>query len=121
MVRIVLAGNVPSKKNSKRIIYVHGRIMIIPSKDYVNWQKEKVLELKQQKIPRVENVKLVEITLFVPTKRRADLTNKAESIMDLLVDGDVLEDDNYFIVPELSLKLGGIDKTNPRAEVIIYE
>jgi hypothetical protein len=39
--------------------------------------------------------------------------------MDLLVDGGVLEDDSWFVVPNLALEFGGVDKLNPRVEVEI--
>ena len=39
--------------------------------------------------------------------------------MDLLVDAGVIEDDNWFIIPEISLKFGGIDRQNPRCEISI--
>ncbi len=34
--------------------------------------------------------------------------------MDMLVDNGILEDDNYSIVPNLTLKFGGVDKNNPK-------
>jgi Holliday junction resolvase RusA-like endonuclease len=55
----------------------------------------------------------------MPDAIRADLTNKAESIMDLLVDAGVLQDDNWNVVPEVILRCKGIDRTNPRAEITI--
>jgi hypothetical protein len=53
------------------------------------------------------------------SKRSADLTNKAEGVMDFLVEKGYLEDDNYFVVPKVVLSFGGIDKKNPRAEIEI--
>lgn len=57
--------------------------------------------------------------MFPNSKRKADLTNKAESIMDALVDAGVLEDDNWFVCGDIRLLFGGIDRLNPRAEVEI--
>ena len=56
---------------------------------------------------------------FPADKRKADLTNKAESIMDLLVDTKIIEDDNWFIINNINLKFGGVDTKNPRAEIEI--
>jgi hypothetical protein len=61
----------------------------------------------------------VAITIFAPNKVKDDISNKAESIMDLLVDNGVIEDDNWFEVPALYLAFGGVDKENPWAEVLI--
>lgn len=63
----------------------------------------------------------IELILYPESLRASDLTNKAESIMDLLVDAGIIEDDNWFVVPEVNLKFGGKDKNNPRCEIIIYE
>lgn len=71
------------------------------------------------KRPVASQIECVELIFYPSTRRKADATNKAESIMDLLVDAGIIEDDNWFIVPELSLKFGGVDKLNPRAEIII--
>lgn len=77
-------------------------------------------ELKIQNTDRVENISKIEITIYAPDKRKADKTNKAESIMDLMVDAGIIEDDNWFVFPELNLKFGGVDREFPRAEVVIH-
>jgi len=59
------------------------------------------------------------ITIFFPDLRRSDLSNKAESIMDLLVDNRFIEDDNHEVVPKLTLISGGIDRKEPRCEINI--
>ena len=40
---------------------------------------------------------------------------------DALVELGILTDDNYTMIPELVYKFGGVDKDNPRCEVIIEE
>lgn len=52
--------------------------------------------------------------------RAYDLTNKAESIADLLVDVGLLKDDNAYILGKVLLLHGEKDASNPRAEVVIY-
>ena len=46
-----------------------------------------------------------------------DLTNKAESIMDTLVDAGILEDDCWKQTGPVHLIPMGVDKDNPRVEV----
>lgn len=117
--KIILKGRIPSKKNQK-IIVCRGRYpLLLPSKNHQIWHEEKSWELKIQKVSRIENIKSVEMIFFVPDNRKADLSNKAESLMDLLVDNGILEDDNCFVVPKLILSLGGVDKENPRVEINI--
>lgn len=109
-------GRTPSKKNSKQIIYVRGKPLIISSKDYAIWHKTALQSLKIA--PRFNgNTKEVKLCFYSKDKRKFDLSNKAESIMDLLVDAGILLDDNYEVVPKLILEYGGQDKENPRCEV----
>lgn len=67
-----------------------------------------------------DKVRIVEITFYPSTLRKSDLTNKAESVMDLLVDVGIIEDDNWFVVGYLNLRFGGKDTENPRAEIDIH-
>lgn len=102
---ITLYGRVPSKKNS-RITTRSGRSF--PSKLYTEWHKDASLQLiGQSKIP---NGSWLIIKFTFPDHRKCDLTNKAESIMDLLVDNRLLEDDNYEIIPNITLQFEGVAK-----------
>lgn len=121
MRKIVVKGRIPSKKNEKISMVRNGKLFIMPSKRFKEWHEQAVWDLKIQNIELIENVERVEIVLYAPDKRRSDLTNKAESLMDLLVDVKILEDDNWFIVGDIHLKFGGVDRENPRAEIFIKE
>ncbi len=100
--------------------------MLLSSKKYQEWHSEASTQIRRQLISskfagNADAPRNVQITLFSPDRRKADLTNKAESIMDLLVDNGVLADDNWFNVPSVFLVFGGVEKENPRAEVEIKE
>lgn len=90
------------------------RCVLISQPNYKKWHKEASLQLPDLKLPAI-----IELTIlfFFPDNRKTDLSNKAESIMDLLVDNGILIDDNWTIVPRLTLCSGGVDKENPRAEI----
>jgi len=64
-------------------------------------------------------------TIFYSTKRLFDLANIGAVVQkfadDALIELKLLEDDNYTFIPEIEYKFGGIDKENPRAELIISE
>lgn len=111
---LVIQGRIPSKKNSTWTLLVKGRNVRLPSKKYAEWHRDAVSQLKFQKYT-LEN----EITLkiYAPDARKSDLTNKAESVMDTLVDCGFLEDDNWYVVSKLTLEFGGVDKENPRVEI----
>lgn len=120
MLHLILTGRIPSKKNSTRRIMRGGRIFTVPSKAYEDWQKEHLYNLNLKKISLRQNIEEIEITIFAPDKRKSDLTNKAESIMDLLVDAHIIPDDNWFVVPKIILLFGGVDRNYPRAEINIF-
>ena len=119
--KLTIKGRIPSKKNSVIISTRGGRVMKFPSKAYKEWHEDATNQL-WGKIPK-EPIKGARITIaiYAPDKRSADLTNKAESIMDLLVDNKIIEDDNWYVCSEILLMFGGVDKENPRAVVAIDE
>jgi len=112
---ITLLGSTPSKKNSKIISCRGSRPLLFPSSKYTAWHKDAMLQLTGQK---VITAKVFTLVFYAGDNRKFDLTNKSESIMDLLVDGGLIEDDNYSVVKELCLRFGGVDKNNPRCEII---
>jgi len=111
---LVIQGRIPSKKNSVGIAVVKGRVLKFPNSRYRTWNKEAVDQLQFQKYTLGNSIT---VKIFAPDSRKTDLTNKAESVMDTLVDAGFLEDDNWYIVSKLTLEFGGVDKENPRAEV----
>lgn len=127
---IVIPGKIPSKKNSKRMVMnrATGRMFPISSKAFMAWHEEVMLIMSSEKnklsaahrnhIPiRVPCV--VKVAFYAHDARLFDLTNKAESVMDLLVDAGFLSDDNISVVRNLEIAFMGIDRKNPRAEVKI--
>jgi hypothetical protein len=114
-----ILGDVPSKKNSKQIIYVRGRPIIIPSKNHKTWHTNAQNQLYGSK--SLSGLSGITLTFYPSTRRKSDLTNKAESVMDLLVDCGIIPDDNWFEVPKVVLQFGGIDKQNPRCEILINQ
>jgi Holliday junction resolvase RusA-like endonuclease len=106
-----------TKKNSQRIIQVHGRPMIMPSAKYKQYEKNCAIYLQGYEcIDQPVNVKCL---FYMPTHRRVDLVNLEESICDVLVKHGVLADDNSNIVVSMDGSRVLYDKENPRTEVEI--
>ena len=117
--QITLSGDVPSKKNSQQIyLGKNGKRFITASKNYKHWHEEHSWRLGGHK--KINSICSILLTYYPSTRRRSDLTNKSESVMDLLVDNEIIDDDNWFVVPEVRMKFGGVDKVNPRVEIKIY-
>lgn len=111
---IVINGRVPSKKNS-RINTRSGRSF--PSSKYTAWHKDASAQLTNQSVKEMKNFSKIEIHFWFPDDRRADLTNKAESIMDLLVDNGLIKDDSWQVTGGVMLIPEGIDRVNPRVQI----
>ncbi|MFA5217168.1 hypothetical protein [Sulfuricurvum sp.] len=119
---IVLHGRIPSKKNSKKIkwSFRKRRKVIVPSDSHLIWHENATIQiLKQSPKKHCGDVKGIEMAFWMPDDRASDLTNKAESVMDLLVDNDILIDDSWQIVPYVLLKVRGIDRKDPRVLIWI--
>ncbi len=111
MPHILIKGRTPSKKNS-RINTRSGRSF--PSAKYTAWHKDASRQLIGQ--PQIGN-KNITLEFWMPDQRRCDLTNKAESIMDLLVDNFHIIDDCWQETGPIHLIPMGVDKENPRCKI----
>lgn len=101
MLELVLTGNIPSKKNS-RVNLKSG--VSIPSAAFRNWQTEALWQVKQQTRKRIVKPARLEVTIYFGTNVRADLDNRITSILDMLVEAMVLQDDKWQYVPEIHAK-----------------
>lgn len=111
---ISLDGNVPSKKNRNRFNRKTGRVF--KDKKFRDWHVQAMEQwaAAASTAPIFNHVKSVTIDCTFESRRRKDLTNVAESVMDLLVDCEILEDDNFFVAPRIILEgryMKGVSKT----------
>lgn len=116
---IIILGDTASKKNSKRLVLAGGRPRLIPSKAYVAWHEQALWQLKKVKPYKGKYPIMVTIDLYPGTRRRQDLSNRAESVMDTLVDAGIIEDDDMEHVSTLLVRYVMYDKKDPRAIVDI--
>ena len=117
-ITVFFYGRIPSKKNGQTIRYKKiGKCkrlpFITPGEAHKKWeakQKQRLFILRWEiiraaniKMP-IEETKEVKITLYIPDKRRTDTINKAESILDILTDAEMIKDDNVEVIPRLVLE-----------------
>ena len=107
-----------TKKNHSRIITAHGRPMIIPSKQYTDYEKECALFIPRLDEPINTPVNINAI-FYKQTRRACDLTNHLQALDDILVKYKVIADDNRNVVYSVDGSRVLYDKNNPRTEVII--
>jgi Holliday junction resolvase RusA-like endonuclease len=107
-----------TKKNHQQIIYNKRlkRYMIVPSTQYIKYEKECKPFIPQEEINYAINIQAI---FYMKTRRRVDLSNLLEALLDTLVKYKCIEDDNCNIVYSLNGSYVDYDKENPRTEVYI--
>lgn len=124
-----IAGQVPSKKNNKRILKNSrtGNRFIANSEKFNDWHEKALREVclfskaaKYRNKPR-KNPLSIRMGFYNKDNRRHDLDNMVSSVLDLLVDAGYLEDDHCKIVSSMLVVFRGVDRKNPRVEVTITE
>lgn len=100
--KFILKGEVPSKKNSKRLTK-YGRL--IPSKKFYSWHNDAMIELLKQERPEnaLDGILDIKFTFIHGTLQRRDSDNQITSILDLLKDVKIIEDDNWIIVRKIEV------------------
>jgi Holliday junction resolvase RusA-like endonuclease len=109
-------GRIPSKKNS-RISTRSGRTF--PSKQYTAWHKDASKQLLG--IKPIEANTPITFVIYPPDNRSGDLSNKFQSIEDLMKDVGIIEDDNWYVLSDIHMMFGEVDKKNPRCCIYIEE
>ena len=61
----------------------------------------------------------IAMNFYAKDRRRHDLDNISQGILDLLTANGIIGDDNFFVVRKLTLYLVGIRKENPGVDVTI--
>ena len=102
---------------------------------YRNWQFQLSNQLKKTfKLVVADTIRalqpvtkpcIISYYIYYPTRRAFDVDNIGSVVSkfthDALVEYDILEDDNYNFLPKIRYEFGGVDKENPRCDVVIEE
>lgn len=107
-----------TKKNSQRIANCGNYSKILPSKAYVQYEKDAGYFIPCRG-RMIEQPCEVVCLFYMPTHRTVDLTNLEEAIDDVLVKYGVLKDDNSKILVSHDGSRVLYDPENPRTEVTI--
>jgi Holliday junction resolvase RusA-like endonuclease len=107
-----------TKKNHGQIVWRNKRPIMIPSKQYLQYEKDCKYFMPSEKTEGQVNVKAL---FYMPTRRRVDLVNLLQALLDVLVKYGVIEDDNSNVVVSVDGSKVLYDKENARTEVEITE
>ena len=119
--KIILYGRPITKKNSGRIVMAGRYPKLLPSKAYVDYEKDCLLQITGKYKKMLSGAYNVKCLYYMPTRHRVDLTNLLNATNDILVEAGVLEDDNCKIVVSHDGSRVFYDKENPRVEIEIEE
>ena len=138
--KLIIPGDVPSLKNSKQLAVLGtlpGRnglpyktwlnrllrqIKIVPSKAYQRYARRALPLLKQCNLVGYDWQYPVTIHFYFyrATRRKFDHLNIAQGPLDLMVEAGILADDDMaHVIP--GVFEWGVDKDNPRVEIVISE
>ena len=118
---ITLGIEPKTKKNHQQIIQCNGRPLVIPSKEYKQYEKDCAAFIPQMPFQTFDCPVNVECVYYMRTHRRVDLTNFLQSTCDILVKYGILLDDNSNIVASMDGSRVLYSKENPRTEIEITE
>lgn len=108
-----------TKKNHSQIITVKGRPILIPSKQYKQFETDCIKLIPKEYKQKINYPVNIKCLFYMPTRRRIDLTNLLSAIMDTLVKAEVIEDDNSNIAAGHDGSRVYYDKEKPRIEIEI--
>lgn len=120
-IEFVIPVRPATKKNSGQIVMRGKDPVLIPSKNYLQFEKSCLPYLKEVKdTAGVINYPVnVQCTFFTETKRKIDLPNLLNAIDDAMVKSGLIIDDNRDIIAGHDGSRVYHDKFNPRIEIVI--
>lgn len=117
-----------SKKKGKEV-YLKLNLNVYRNTHYriLNIVKIKYKELLQEqikKLPVLNKVGLI-YKVYMPTRRAYDVSNictvHSKFFLDAFVEASKIQDDNYNFIPIEVNMFGGLDKENPRVDILIFD
>lgn len=115
MIELLLVGGIVPKARPR---LTHSGRAYLPDA-YRQWKAGSIDHLKSQyQGDRLLRVRSISIELHGKHSRRGDSDNIAGSILDALVQAEILAGDNLVVVPKLSIELHH-SKVSPTANIVI--
>jgi len=121
MIKLILTGRPITKKNSQIPIKTKsGKFFIIQSKQYREYEKNCLLQIKHQHLlqPTITEKVSLKALYYMPDRRLPDLLNLLQATADIIEKAKVIENDGDIISFDGS-RIMEFDKENPRVEVYI--
>lgn len=120
-IKIIIHGNPKTKKNHSRVVKCGGRTLVIPSKQYKEFESDFVADCLEQKAfnLNIDFPVTVRCLYYMQTRRKVDLTNLLSATDDALQAAKIVVDDSADIIVSHDGSRVYYDKNNPRTEIYI--
>ena len=116
---LVIMGQPRTKKNSSRIALVNNKRVLLPSKAYKAYERVALIQLAR--VQAVHGPISVMCRYFLQNRAHwPDLVGLLQATSDILQAAGVIDDDKYIVNYDGSM-IAGLDKDNPRVEIIIHQ
>lgn len=116
---IVIQGQPRTKKNNSRIALINNKRVILPSKAYELYEKVALIQLAR--VQAVHGPVSVLCRYYLQDRKSwPDLVGLLQATSDILQAAGVIDDDKYIVNYDGSM-IAGLDKNNPRVEIIIHQ
>lgn len=117
LIKFELPDIPPAKKNSKRML--GGKLL--PSQRFYDWQEMAIASLHWNKEYQLGFVRRVEVRLYSKLGRRFDGDNALTSVLDMLVEAGVLEDDRVQVIPDVRVRWFETPFDRAKTEIRLYD
>ena len=112
-------GQPRTKKNSSRIALVNNKRVLLPSKAYKAYERVALIQLAR--VQAVHGPISVMCRYFLQNRAHwPDLVGLLQATSDILQAAGVIDNDKYIVNYDGSM-IAGLDKDNPRVEIIIHQ
>lgn len=117
--KIVIQGQPRTKKNSSQIAFKGNKRVILPSKAFKAYEKVALMQLAR--VQAVHGPISVLCRYYLQDRKSwPDLVGLLQATSDILQAAKVIDDDKYIVNYDGSM-IAGLDKNNPRVEIIIHQ
>lgn len=116
---IVIQGQPRTKKNSSRIALINNKRVLLPSKAFQVYERVALIQLAR--VQAVHGPVAVLCRYYLQDRKSwPDLVGLLQATSDILQAAGVIDDDKYIVNYDGSM-IAGLDKHNPRVEIIIHQ
>ena len=125
MIKLIILGQAPSKKNTHRSMYSKSkrRFIIAPSAAYLEWENLAILQLMHQMnhqgIETITKPVHVKFLIYRAGKARVDLSNLIQSCEDALERAGIIENDFQIESLDGSRRIIGVKPGDAKAEIYV--